>query len=166
MFAGLTRQRFELPECSRTQLPSFQRPPTSQFIHPTSLSLQLTARRTISSSLLLSAHPTSISRLPRSPWTSRRHWCSAHCAATRRSGFGLSPSPLLASSHNVLVSPTSLPRSLARNSHFLDPPRSYTCPTQPLHLHVFLRKPPKGVDNYDNPIENIECSDETYPRAT
>lgn len=83
-----------------------------------------------------------------------------------------------ASSHGVLVPPTSLPRSLARSSLTSSTHPDHTPSTRPSQAPSitlpdptttparFPSKTPKGVDNYDNPIENIECSDEIYPRAT
>jgi hypothetical protein len=99
------------------------------------------------------ASPPSLTRHD-APRTSRRHWCSAHCAAARRSGFGHFPSP------QRPVSAPSLPRSLARRSlspeHKPDPVKHHH-PTRPSHYtSTFSFENPQGVDNPDKPIENIE----------
>lgn len=84
---------------------------------------------------------------------------------------------LHASSRSVLVSPPSLPCSLARSSltssthpehkHLQsDPVQHHTLPDPTTTPARFPSKTPKGVDKSDNSIENIACSDEIYPRAT
>jgi hypothetical protein len=177
VFAGLTRQRFELPECSRNTA-AFISAPSCLSIHPPYLTISATHRPT-HHLVLPSLNPPN---LHLSPAALSLDKSPSLVLCTLRSNtsigiwtFSVTTSTLLAAAfssfrhHCPVLWPEalSLPRPIPSINTF-NPTQSntITLPDPTTTPARFPSKTPKGVDNYDNSIENIECSDEIYPRAT
>jgi hypothetical protein len=128
VFAGLTRQRFELPECSRNTA-AFISAPSCLSIHPPYLTISATHRPTHHLVLPFLSPPN----LHLSPAALSLDKSPSLVLCTLRSNtsigiwtFSVTTSTLLAAA--FLVSPPSLPRSLARSS--------LTSSTHPEHKHL------------------------------
>ena len=129
------------------------RPPFSQPTQPPSLAAALSLEKSPSLVLCTLRSSTSIGI-----WT-----------------FSVTTSTLLAAAFSSLrhhcpvlwPEALSLPRPIPSINTF-NPTQSntITLPDPTTTPARFPSKTPKGVDKYDNSIEDIECSDEIYPRAT